>query len=134
MNIPEGSSIVVGQLKQRMEAKLARSIGVLTASFPEIEEAYLFGCFVTGMKAPAEVLTLVFSASCDPSNTTAKLGPNLSALLPPGTTLDLWPLTSAHSLVGSVRLNGRRLFKRSALGEAIFDDLTDEKKKWWQIW
>ena len=135
MNTPEGSSIVVGVLKkkQRMDARLARSIAELTASVPEVQEAYLFGCLLPGMSAPAEVLTLVFSPSCEFAAAISTVSRDLRAVLPPRTHLDVWPITPANSIVGSVRLLGRKLFTRSPIGEPIFDEPTPEAKKWWQF-
>jgi hypothetical protein len=137
MNIPEGSSIVVGLLnkKERMEPRLARSIAELTASVPEIQEAYLFGCFMNGMRKPAEVLTLVFPTSFEFAEAVGTIGRGLGAVLPPGASLDVWPITPANSILGSVRLVGRKLFVRSPIGEPIFaEEPLPERKKWWQIW
>jgi hypothetical protein len=132
MNIPQGSSIIVGSVKNQMGAKLARSIAEIAASFPDIQEAYLFGCFVTGMSKPAEVLVLVFSASCDFTGTVARVSRKVSPLIP-GTDLDVWPLTPDNSILRSVRL-GRTLFVRSPAGEPILAEAPEEKKRWWQIW
>jgi len=136
MNTPEGSAIVVGVLKkkQRMEPRLARSIAELTASVPDVQEAYLFGCLMPGMSGPAEVLTLVFSPSCEFSAAVATISRDLPAMLPPGTPLNVWPITPGNSILGSVRLLGRKLFTRSSIGEPIFGEPPPEKKKWWQIW
>jgi len=137
MNVPEGSSIVVGLLnkKQRMEPRLARSIAELTASVPDIQEAYLFGCFINGMSKPAEVLALVFPTSFEFTEAIATICRDLRAVLPSGTDLDVWPITPANSILGSVRLLGRRLFVRSPIGEPIFaEEPPPEKKKWWQVW
>jgi hypothetical protein len=135
-NIPAGSAIVVGLLdkKHRMEPRLAQSIAELTASVPDIQEAYLFGCLANGMSKPAEVLALVFSTSLEFTEPVATIGRALPAMLPLGTHLDVWPIPPDHSMLGSVRLLGRRLFVRSPTGEPIFADPPPEKKKWWQIW
>ena len=137
MNIPEGSTIVVGLLnkKQRLEPRLARSIAALTASVPDIQEAYLFGCFANGMSKPTEVLALVFPASFEFTEATATVCHDLRAVLPSGTDLDVWPITPANSILGSVQLLGRKLFVRSPIGEPIFaEEPSPEKKKWWQVW
>lgn len=137
MNIPEGSSIIVGLLdkKQRMEPQLARSIAELTASVPDIQEAYLFGCFINGMSKPAEVLALVFPTSFEFAEATTTICRDLQAVLPSDTHLDVWPITPANSILGSVRLLGRKLFVRSPIGEPIFtEEPPPEQKKWWQIW
>jgi hypothetical protein len=136
MNISPGSSIVVGLLKkkQRMKPRLARAIAELTASIPDIQEAYLFGCIMNGMSKPAEVLALVFPASFEFKEAIATLCRDLRGVLPPGTNLDVWPIAPPNSTLGSVRLLGRRLFVRSPNGEPIFSAEPPPERKWWQIW
>ncbi len=136
MNIPDGSSIVVGLLnkKQRMEPRLARSIAELAATVPDIQEAYLFGCFTTGMSKPAEVLAVVFPTSFEFTEVITTICRDLRAVLPPGIDLDVWPITPANSILGSVRLLGRKLFVRSPIGEPVFGEDPPPEKRWWQVW
>jgi len=132
MKIPAGSGINVGRIdrKHRLEPELAQSIAKLSASLPDVQEAYLFECFANGISKPAEVLALVFSTSSDFTEAVATtIGRALPTVLPPGTHLDVWQLPPDHSMLGSVRLLGRKLFVRSPTGEPIFAELPPEEKK-----
>ena len=138
-NIPAGTAVVFGVLRKRMEPALARSIAELAGSFPEIQQAYLFGCAVGGQKVPTEVLDIIFPTPGDAVRVMKEFTGRLGGVLPPGTDLDMWPMTPDHPFIGKVRQIGRRILARGTAGEPIFEDhLVDDqlasKRRWWQVW
>lgn len=103
--LPAGSKVIVGKPRVPMAAMVSAAVEALVDSTAGIQEAHLPMCFVSGlMDAPALVLVLVLAPSADLRTVLDKVGPGIVHLLPPGQSLDVWPLRpDDSSLLPAVR-------------------------------
>lgn len=95
-----------------MEPEIVAAIRRLVDNAPEIIEAHLPQVYVPGaMEAPAQVLVIVVADS-DSQRAVEKLGSGLGRVVPPGRSIDVWPLSPGDRLLPTVRAAGCGLSRR----------------------
>ena len=112
IRVPAGSQVFLGAPAEPMEPEIVAAISRLVDGAPEIIEAHLPQVFVSGaMQAPAQVLVIV-TVDRDVQSALDKVGASLGHLLPPGRSLDVWPLSPMDKLLPTVRGAGCRVGQR----------------------
>ena len=110
MNIPAGTSLIIGPPAIPMEESLSTAIGKLTESIEGILEAHLPQMFIIGvMEEPAQVLVIVRDDNADHAVIAEQLGLGLKQILPRGMHLDVWPISVGHAMLKSVRETGCKI-------------------------
>jgi SseB protein C-terminal domain len=106
IRVPAGSRVFLGAPAKPMEPEIVAAIGRLVDNAPEIIEAHLPQVFVPGaMEAPAQVLVIV-TVDSDSQQALEKLGSGLGRIVPPGRSIDAWPLSPDDKLLPTVRAAG----------------------------
>jgi hypothetical protein len=124
LDIPKGTPVLIGAPAKPMAQAQSSAIGGMVPAIPGVREAYLPHCFVHGvMENPAQILVLVLDSAANRQNVLDAVGEGLARVLPPGTHLDVWPMTNGDSLLSTVR--GTRTH--------IHCPPPPKKKPWWRI-
>jgi hypothetical protein len=122
----EGESLI-GQPTKPDRAR-ARVLAGLLAPFPKVEEAHFPQCFAPGkMTRPAQVLMIVFSDPQGAQEAMPRIQERVAQLIPSGDFVDMWPITTAGGLLGSVRGARCRILRRTPSGAAVIEDP-------WSLW
>ena len=102
--LPAGSEVIVGRPRIPIAPMVSTAIEALVDSTAGIQEAHLPMCFAAGlMEAPALVLVVDIAPTADLRTVLDKIGPGIVRILPPGQSLDVWPLPPDSSLLPAVR-------------------------------
>jgi len=110
--VPAGSEVFLGAPAKPMEPEIVAAIRRLVDSAPEVIEAHLPQVFVPrAMQAPAQVLVIVVADS-DSQGAVEKLGSGLGRIVPPGRSIDVWPLSPGDRLLPTIRAAGCGLSRR----------------------
>jgi len=114
--VPTGTAVYLGKPAKPLDSGLGAAIAGFIGSFPEVQEAHLPQCWAKGiMREAAQVLVVVLTAEASEPRAAQAIDSGVSRLLPRGTHLDVWLITSDHSLLGAVRKADCRIVKGKAL-------------------
>jgi hypothetical protein len=112
--IPAGATMYIGPPAKPMPKEIQQGIANALANVPEVLEAHLPQCYIQGYIDPsAQVLVLVLQANSSPGVIVPRLQERLTAVLPTGTFLDIWPVPENHPMLENVRMAGCMLKQRS---------------------
>jgi hypothetical protein len=104
LQIPAGTSILIGAPAHPMDEELSFAIAKLIASIDMILEAHLPQMYALDvMEKPAQVLVIVLDEKTDFGQINDQLGNGLSNILPKDMHLDVWPVSKGHQLINDIR-------------------------------
>jgi hypothetical protein len=124
-NVPVGAQMLPGAPSKPMSQSAA--IAELVASVDGIVEAHLPQCFVVGvMDAPAQILVVLLGSDGDANLALDQIGSGLTACLPEGSHLDVWPIQSGSAILNDVRGTDCEIYRSIARSTG--------QRPWWRFW
>jgi hypothetical protein len=123
--LPSGTTLLIGpptgaQLGAAERSNLVTALGAV----PGVVEAHVPQITAAGSNTPPrQVLFLVLEDDARADRVTQALEKHLWGILPPGSALDVLPLTRKHELLPAVRNAGSRIYAAP-----------ERSRAWWRFW
>ncbi|MDH3713860.1 MAG: enhanced serine sensitivity protein SseB C-terminal domain-containing protein [Gammaproteobacteria bacterium] len=104
LDLTMATNVLVGKPATRLPKRRLKQISALLREIPEVREAHVPEIFALGiMQTPRGVLFVVIEPDTAIDAVTMRIDDALGAILKKREQLDVWPVSTEHRLIGTVR-------------------------------
>jgi len=104
LDLTTATNVLVGKPSKQLSMRRLKQISALLGDISEVREAHIPEVFAIGiMQTPRNVLFLVIEPDTSIDHITARIDGALGTILGRREHLDVWPVSTEHRLIATIR-------------------------------